>query len=224
MDIRAVAFDAYGTLFDTDSVATAVEEEYPRHGSAIVALWRRKQLEYTWLRSLMERYEDFWSVTRAALIYALTEVGVEVEPSRCDRLMDSYLRLEPFAEVPTALAGLRPRPLHIFSNGSPRMLETMIANAGLEAVFDGSISVDEARVYKPSPACYALVPNHLDLPPAQVLFVSSNPFDVAGGKNFGFTTVWVRRGGGTFEQLGIDPDLVVDSLADLPGALTGREA
>jgi len=220
-DIRAVAFDAFGTLFDVRSVETAIDEEFPGHGAAVGERWRAKQLEYTWLRSLMDRYEDFWTVTGDALVVALRSADLPVDEDVRTRLLEASLHLEPFPEVVEALEALRPHPLHVFSNGTPRMLETMVSNAGLGRFFDRLISVEEAGVYKPSPRCYALVTDMLALAPAQVLFVSANPWDAAGGKSFGFTTAWVRRGDAVMDELGAPPDVEVEGLADLPGWLVG---
>lgn len=218
-DIHAVAFDAYGTLFDVRSVQAAVEDAFPGHGAAVTELWRIKQLEYTWLRSLMDRYADFWTVTDDALAFALRSVGVTADDEARRGLMQAYLQLESYPEVAEALEALAPRPLHIFSNGSPRMLEAMVAHAGIDRLLDGLISVDQARIYKPSPRCYALVTDTLGLAPEQVLFVSANPWDAAGGKSFGFTTAWVRRGRAIAEELPARPDVEVPDLLRLAGWL-----
>lgn len=217
--IRAIAFDAYGTLFDVHSVGAAVDELFPGHGAAVSEVWRTKQLEYTWLRSLMDRYEDFWTLTRDALVFALKAAGLPIDDDVCDRLLDATLHLAPFAEVPAALQALKPRPLHIFSNGSPAMLEAMVANAALDGLLDGIISVDEAGIYKPSPRCYALVPDKLGVAAEEVLFVSSNAWDAAGAKNFGFTVAWIRRSATTMDELALPPDVEVEMLTDLVGWL-----
>lgn len=214
-----MAFDAYGTLFDVHSVIAAAEELFPGKGELVSRLWREKQLQYTWLHSLMERYEDFWSVTRSALVYALKNQSVGSEAGVIDRLMEQYLHLEPYPEVRDALRALKPRRLVIFSNGSPDMLEGVVKNSGLDELLDGIISVDESRVYKPSPRAYALVSERLAVPASEVLFVSSNAFDAVGAKSFGMRVAWIQRTTGQMEELGIEPDLTVRLLTDLASAL-----
>lgn len=218
-EVDALAFDAYGTLLDVRSTAAAVAEVVPERAGGVTEVWRAKQLEYTWLRSLMDRYEDFWTVTRDALVFTLKYHELKVDDGVVDELMDSYLRLEPFRDASEALRALRARPRYVFSNGSPAMLEVVLSNSGLDELLDGVISVDAARVFKPSPRCYALVPDRLGLNPQQVLFVSSNAWDVVGAKSFGFTTAWVRRSAVVGEELGLHADVTVESLADLPPLL-----
>jgi 2-haloacid dehalogenase len=192
---RTVVFDAYGTLFDVQSVQARVEAACPGHGAVISQLWRLKQLEYSWLRTLMgEPFVDFWTVTRQALGFALAAAGVTLPPEQVDALAAEYNRLAPYPEVRAALAAL-PARLAILSNGSQPMLDALIAHAGFGDRFDGVISVDAARAFKPHPRCYELVEATLGVRREQVVFVSSNGFDIAGAKRFGFTTVWLRRGG-----------------------------
>ena len=211
---RAVLFDAYGTLFDVHSVIEA--------GRAITAdplalslLWRGKQLEYTWLRSLMGRYEDFWQVTEAALRFAVRRLDLAATDADLGRLMDAYLSLAPFPDVAGALDRLAGTPLGILSNGSPRMLAAAVASSGLGSRFQHVLSVDAVRTYKPSPAVYALGTQALGLPAADVLFVSSNGWDVAGARAFGYRTCWCNRSGAPVEELGAAPDSVVDRLDQL---------
>ena len=212
---RAFLFDAYGTLFDVHSVIEA--------GRAITAdpvalsmLWRQKQLEYTWLRSLMGRYEDFWAVTEAALRFAVRRLRLPATDADLGRLMDAYLSLAPFPDVGSAMERLGGAPLGILSNGSPRMLEAAVTSCGLAGAFRHVLSVDRARTYKPSPAVYALGTAALGLPAADVLFVSSNGWDVAGAAAFGYRTCWCNRLGAPVEELGDAPDLVVERLDQLP--------
>ncbi len=219
-DSPAVVFDAYGTLFDVLSVVAACNEIWPNQGEALSRLWRSKQLEYTWLRTLMDRYADFYTVTAEALAYACAAMNLRLTRAVQDRLMDRYLHLSAFPEVPAALTGLRPgRQLAIFSNGSPDMLDPLVSNAGLAGSFDYVLSVDAAKVYKPDPRAYALVAEHLRLKPAQMLYISSNPFDVIGARSFGFRVVWVNRVGATFDRLGVEPELVVTRLTEIASAL-----
>ncbi len=218
--IDVVAFDAYGTLFDVHSVVAAAEAAYPGHGTEISELWRNKQLQYTWLRSMMERYRPFSEVTRAALRFTLRDLDLPYEREISDRLMDAYLHLDPFPDTAKALPALRPRQLWIFSNGDPAMLEPLAANSGLDTLLDGLISVDDAAVFKPSPRCYALIPQRLGVPSDRILLVSSNSFDVAGAASFGLATAWIRRTHRTPEALDLPPDIEVDLLTDLPAALS----
>jgi 2-haloacid dehalogenase len=224
--IRALVFDAYGTLYDTQSVLAKAEQLCPGKGELIAQLWRLKQLEYTWLRTLLQDYANFWEVTRAALEFALKAAGVEPSEAIRAPLMDDYLNLDPYPEAREALAALAGRRLAILSNGSPHMLETLVRNTGLDQWIEAVISVDAARTYKPHPSCYALVEQRLGVAKGEVLFVSSNGFDVAGAKAFGFNVAWIRRSGagaptlygmlrGRAEELGHAPDHVVSSLTDL---------
>jgi len=243
MRISTLVFDAYGTLYDVLSVAGRVKELCGDKGDLITALWRIKQLEYTWLSSLMDAYQDFWSVTRAALEFTLAGVGIEPQAALCDRLMDSYLHLELYEEALQALSALGDHKLAILSNGSPDMLDALIQSSGVADRFADVISVDRVRHFKPDPACYALVEPALGVSRQEVLFVSSNGFDVAGAKRFGFRVAWIERGGahapadhavvgpaefyrmirGRGEQLGYPPDYRVRRLTDL-AALVGASA
>lgn len=224
-NIQAVVFDAYGTLYDVHSVVTACEAKWPGHGESLSKLWRAKQLEYSWLQSIMERYVDFRAVTTAALDYACESLKLPLDDGARSELMENYLHLKPFPEVPAALAALKPgRKLVIFSNGSPGMLGPLVANTGLGKLLDGWISADEVRVYKPDPRSYTLVTKKLGLPADQMLFISSNPWDVAGSKAFGFNVAWVNRANAVFDKLGVSPDLVLKSLAELPTRLSQEKA
>lgn len=213
--VRGYVFDAYGTLFDVHAVAEA-GREITDDPAALSALWRQKQLEYTWLRALMGRYEDFWAVTEAALRHAIRRLGLEASEAQVGRLMDAYLSLACFPEVPAALARLAPRPRAILSNGSPRMLRAAVAASGLQAMLAHVLSVDTVRTYKPSPLVYALGPEALGVPPGDLLFVSSNAWDVAGAKAFGYRVAWCNRTGAPEEQLDLPPDLVITRLDQLP--------
>ena len=188
-------FDAYGTLYDVHSVAAATEEVFPERGEIVTQVWRLKQLEYTWLRSLMERYEDFWTVTRESLVYTLDTLGLEASKEDFDTILDSYLHLAPYPDTRDALERLREagHRLAILSNGSQRMLDELVGNTGLEALLDAVISVDPGGVFKPSPTAYSLVRERLGAEPADVVFVSSNPFDACGAKHHGFRVAWIER-------------------------------
>jgi 2-haloacid dehalogenase len=231
MPVRALVFDAYGTLYDVQSVLAKAEALCPGKGEVITQIWRLKQLEYAWLRSLMQEYEDFWVVTGAALDFALRAAGVEPNDAIREPLMENYLHLDPFPEAAEALAALAGHKLAILSNGSPRMLRELVRNSGLDRWIEAAISVDDARAYKPHRSCYGLVEPALGVLKEEVLFVSSNSFDVAGAKAFGFEVAWIHRstGGasatmfgmlrGRAEELGHAPDHTVSALTDLPDLL-----
>jgi 2-haloacid dehalogenase len=210
-DPRAFVFDAYGTLFDVHSVMEAARAVTP-DPQALSQLWRQKQLEYTWLRSLMGRYQDFWLVTGQALRFALRRLGITAAESQIEALMSAYLTLSPFPEVPNALRALRGRPLAILSNGSPRMLESAVRSSGLGAAFDHVLSVDAVGVYKPSPLVYDLAVRAFGLPASEILFVSSNAWDVAGAGAYGFMTCWCNRTNMPADELDVTPDYEVDRL------------
>ena len=213
--ISALVFDAYGTLFDVHSVTRLAETLFPGRGAQLSAAWRGKQLEYTWQRSLMGSYEDFSRVTRSALQWSLESLGLECDDGALRSLMDEYRRLEMFPEVPAALDALsKERPLAILSNGHPEMLEAVVRHNGLHFRFRGGvISVHAAKVFKPDPRVYRLVEDRLGVPRRMIAFVSSNGWDAAGAKAFGFTTYWVNRANAPVERLGVRPDEVVRDLA-----------
>ena len=225
LDIGALAFDAYGTLFDVHSVVAACEAAFPSRGEALSRLWRDKQLEYTWLISLMGRHEDFWAVTEKALRYACQHLGLPCDAATHTRLLESYYHLAAYPEVPASLARLAVnRRLVILSNGTPQMLAAVTRAAGLTAVFDELISVEAVGVYKPSPRVYALLPQRLGVPPEAIGFVSSNAFDSTGAKAFGLRTYWVNRQDTPPDGLGYPPDVVVRTLAELADRLAAERA
>jgi 2-haloacid dehalogenase len=218
VQVRGLLFDAYGTLFDVHSVVAAARA-VTADPEALSALWRQKQLEYTWLRSLMGRYEDFWAVTEAALTFACRRLGLAVDVAARRRLMEAYLALDAYPEVREVLGRLRALPCAILSNGAPRMLEAVVARNRLGEAFRAVISVDEVRTFKPAPAVYALGPARLGLPRDAIGFVSSNGWDVAGAKAFGLRVAWVNRQGAPLDELGVTPDLEVRDLGQLAQAL-----
>jgi 2-haloacid dehalogenase len=234
MPIRAFVFDAYGTLFDVQSVLERVERACPGRGVLITQVWRLKQLEYTWLRTCMEDFADFAAVTRDSLVYALDAAGVAPTDALTSELESAYLHLTPAPEAADALRALAGRTRAIFSNGSRTMLDALVRNSGFEALLEHVISVDPAHAFKPSPTAYALVERAIGVPPGEAMFVSSNSFDVAGAKRFGFQVAWVRRGGSPepapanagptdmfkaqrlrAEVLRVEPDHVLSSLTAL---------
>jgi 2-haloacid dehalogenase len=187
MSPQCFVFDAYGTLFDVHSVIERAGGALPK---TLSTLWRQKQLEYTWLRSLMDRYEDFWAVTEAALRVAAAQLKIELTDAQHDALMQAYLVPSAFPDARAALAGLKGTPLAILSNGSPRMLESAVRHNGLGSFVAEIISVDRVKIYKPSPRVYALGPEILRVPAREILFVSSNSWDAAGAKAFGYQVCW----------------------------------
>ena len=220
MRVEALVFDLFGTLVDVSSVEGACAGEAP-DPHAFVTLWRQKQLEYSWLRALMGRYEDFWSVTSAALDYSLERFKMTPGDAARRRLLEAWLAVRPYPETAAALARLQPRSLAILSNGGPHMLEQVLRSAGLRDRFAHVLSVEEVRTYKPAPAVYALAERHVGLPRERLLFVSSNAWDVVGARAFGLRVAWVNRAGGPPERLGEGPDLIVRDLAELADYVTG---
>ena len=193
MTIKAVVFDAYGTLYDTQSVAAVTEQAFPGYGEIVTQIWRIKQLEYTWLRSLMGRYEDFSVITRDSLAYTLRVLGLKYDPAAFERIMDKYLHLDLYPDAMAALAAMKHRKLAILSNGSTGMLTTLVRNSGLGRVLDATISIDARKIFKPGPDAYSLIETRLGIKPAEVLFVSSNPWDACGAKAFGLNVAWIER-------------------------------
>jgi len=213
--IRGYVFDAYGTLFDVHSVVEA-GRAITSDPVTLAATWRQKQLEYTWLRALMGTYADFWVVTESALRYTIRRLGLIATEAQVRRLMEAYLTLACFPEVKTALGRLAGRPRAVLSNGAPQMLAAAVASSGLAALLEHVISVDRVKTYKPSPLVYALGPETLGVAAGELLFVSSNAWDVAGAKAFGYRVAWCNRTGAPEEELGVRADLVVDALDKLP--------
>jgi 2-haloacid dehalogenase len=244
MTIKAVVFDAYGTLYDIQSVASVTEAAFPGYGELITQIWRIKQLEYTWLRSLMHRYQDFSAVTRESLAYTLKALGLQHDAHVFEHIMDKYLHLDLYPDATAALAAMRGKKLAILSNGSPAMLDALVQNSGLK--LDATISVDPQQIFKPSPDAYALIESRLGVKPADVLFVSSNPWDACGAKAFGLKVAWIERITPQamalacikndmlppltlfkairtqMDELGLEPDYRIRALAELPGLVEAR--
>jgi 2-haloacid dehalogenase len=219
-DVRACVFDAYGTLFDVGSAAAACAPVLGAQAAALAALWREKQLQYTWLRGLQGRHADFWQVTGEALDFALDSLAIADPPLRA-RLMDLYLALAAYPEVPQVLRTLKGAglPIAILSNGSPRMLAATVQSAGLAGLVDRVLSVEEAGVYKPHPRVYGLAVERLGLEPGKIAFQSANGWDAWAASAFGMRVVWCNRQGARPERLPGRPDCEVASLAELPALL-----
>jgi 2-haloacid dehalogenase len=246
--IKAVVFDAYGTLYDIQSVAAVTEETFPGYGEIVTQIWRLKQLEYTWLRTLMQRYRDFSAITRDSLAYTLRILGLQYDSVAFERLMDRYLHLDLYPDAIGTLSAIKDRKLAILSNGSPDMLNALVANSGLDRLLDATISIDAKKIFKPSPDAYSLIETALGVRPADVLFVSSNPWDACGAKAFGLNVAWIERVTPEamalscvtseliapltmfkalrtqMDELGIAPDYRIRALSELPKIVASHES
>jgi 2-haloacid dehalogenase len=211
--LKALVFDAYGTLFDVHSVARRCESFWPGKGALLSQAWRAKQLEYSWLHSLMRRYRPFSQVTREALAYACQALELSLDAIRMEALMGEYQMLAPYPEVAGFLKDLKTQKRAILSNGSPDMLQPLVANSGLR--FDAVLSVDELKIYKPAPEVYELAVRKLQTRKEDIGFVSSNCWDALGAKSFGFTVYWINRGGLPLDRLGFTPDKTIRNLTEL---------
>jgi 2-haloacid dehalogenase len=222
MPARHILFDAYGTLFDVHSVIAACEAAFPGKGGQLSQLWRTKQLEYTWLRTLGGRYVSFWTVTQDALDYALQSVGLAATPAQREAILDRYFHLSAYAEVSAVLDTLRERgcTLGTLSNGSPEMLHAVLNSSGIASKLTHVLSVDPVQQFKPSPTVYALGTAACGVPAHEIVFVSSNAWDIAGAAWFGYATYWVNRANAPRERLGIAPDGEGHDLTTLPGFLS----
>jgi len=220
--VVACLFDAYGTLFDVTAAARRLADEIGPDWDRLAEAWRVRQVEYTWLRSLMDRYVDFQTVTAEALDFAFASLGQVPRPGLLDDLMTLYMSLAPYPEAASTLAALRDRGIAtaILSNGSPGMLESVVAAAGLSDLLDDVLSVDTVRRFKPAPEAYALGCRRFAVERSALAFVSSNGWDVAGAAAFGFPTLWVNRRNAPEERLPGRPMVELESLAPLPEYLS----
>jgi 2-haloacid dehalogenase len=211
----------YGTLVDPAGISGRLERYLPEQAQSLAEVWRRKQLEYTFRLAAMELYQDFEQVTRKALDYALATVGRELAPEQKDDLIERYNDLERFADVEPGLELLKEagHAMIVFSNGAPHMLEALMDSAELRPYFEGFVSVDEVKTYKPSPETYRHAARRLGRPIGEVRLVSSNPFDDIGAQAAGMKSAWVDRSGGLFDTLGPTPEIVVGTLTELADAL-----
>ena len=219
--IQACVFDAYGTLFDFNSAVALHRARLGEIADQFSALWRRKQLEYTWLRSLMHRHADFYQVTQDALDYCLDTFDVMDSALRFD-LMDAYRQLDCYPDVRPTLAQLKAQGLltAILSNGSPSMLQAAVKNADIQILIDRILSVEQVGVYKPDPRVYQLAVDQLALSPRKIVFLSSNAWDTIGAANFGLRVVWVNRSNQFPERLPFKADAEIQSLVELPTFLS----
>ena len=219
--VRACVFDAYGTLFDFAAAARGCGDVLGDRIDQLTSLWRDKQLQYTWLRALQGRHADFWQVTGDALDFALETLDID-KPGLRDRLMQLYLTLDTFPEVPSVLSALKTAGLKtaILSNGSPRMLDAAVVGAKLNGLLDAVLSVEDVGVYKPHPKVYGLAVERLGIPASAIAFESSNEWDAYAASAFGMQVVWCNRYGQRRERLPGAPAREVRSQAELP-ALVG---
>ena len=219
-DIGACVFDAYGTLLDFNSAVERCRDRIGARADELSALWRLKQLQYTWLRSLMGRYVDFWHVTGEALDHSMKAVGLDDEALRAE-LMQLYLSLEPFADARDCLVRVKEAGSRtaILSNGSMTMLVAAVKNAGLDDVVDAIYSVDRAEIFKPHHSVYQIPVDELKMPAQRICFLSANGWDAHGGAVFGFRVAWINRSGQPAEMLPGDIQVELASLAELPALL-----
>ncbi len=219
-DIGACVFDAYGTLFDVAAAAAQCRDALGDKADELSAIWRTRQLEYTWLRSLMQEYVEFWQVTGDGLDYALAALGIKDDALR-QRLMDIYMRLDAYPEVKDVLTALKAGGIKtaVLSNGSPEMLSSAVDNATIADLLDDVFSVDSIGVYKPHPSVYQMAVDGLGVEAGRICFMSSNAWDAAAAANFGFRVVWVNRFGQPQERIPGNPEHEVKTLEALPPLL-----
>jgi 2-haloacid dehalogenase len=217
MSFQAIIFDAYGTLFDVYAIAAEAERQFPGQGAALANLWRDKQIEYTRLRTLSDTYQPFDSVTRDALQFACSRLGLPLSPESQSQLMDQYNRLTPFPENLNVLNELKRhgQKLAILSNGNPEMLDPVIKAAGMDGMFTHVLSAHSVKKFKTAPETYRLGTSTLGLAAKDCLFVSSNGWDICGAAWFGYPTFWVNRAAAPLEVLGVTPNGEGRSLNDL---------
>lgn len=214
--IKALVFDAFGTLFDVQSLDQRLETHFGSQASEINAIWRQKQLQYTWLRSLMDRYKPFSSVTAEALTFACKEIGVTLTDEVKAHMMQGYYELQAYSTLKKGLGELKKHyRLAVLSNADPAMLNSAAEFNEIDHFFDAILSVDSLQQFKPIPAVYELAPKALELQATEVAFVSSNTWDVTGAKSFGLFTIWLNRNQATMETLGYAPDIEINNLASL---------
>ena len=219
-DIDACVFDAYGTLFNVAAAASQCRDALGDKADELSAIWRTRQLEYTWLRSLMDEYVEFWQVTGDGLDYALAVLGIDDAALR-ERLMEIYMRLDAYPEVKDVLTTLKGGGMKtaILSNGSPKMLASAVENAAINDVLDDVFSVDSIGIFKPHPSVYQMAVDGLNVEAGRICFMSSNAWDAAAAANFGFRVVWVNRFGQPRERIPGQPEHEVTTLDALPPLL-----
>jgi 2-haloacid dehalogenase len=222
--VKALAFDAYGTLFDVFSVTALCEKLYPGKGNQIAQIWRVKQLQYSLMRSLMGRHRDFWGLTEDGLVWAAKNQKVDLPAANKQQLMDAYLSLAAFPDVKPGLEALKKQgiKLAILSNGEPKMLEAAAKSAGIRDVLDDIVSVEEVKIFKVSPRVYNLGPERMKVTNPELGFISANSWDINGAASAGLNTFWIQRSAAEVpEELGFQAGAVVKAITELPGVLRG---
>ena len=214
-NIKAIIFDAYGTLFDVNSAAKKCKDKIGNKWEDFANYWRTTQLEYTWLRSLMNRHKDFWQVTEDSLDKSMK--AFEIDSSMRNELLDLYKKLSTFPEVKEALNNLKERnyKLAILSNGTPALLNELVKSNNLDNIFDDIFSIEEAGIYKPNSKVYDLPIKKYQIQKYEVAFLSSNTWDVSGGGNYGYSAIWVNRNKNFFDNLDYKPENEVENLKQL---------
>jgi len=214
-NIKAIIFDAYGTLFDVNSAAEKSKEKIGDKWEGFANYWRTTQLEYTWLRSLMKRHKDFWQVTEDSLDKSMQTYKIDL--SMRNELLDLYKILSPFSEVPEVLKSLKEKKykLAILSNGTPTLLNQLVEINNLENIFDDIFSIEEVGIYKPDSKVYDMPINKYQIKKSEIAFLSANTWDVSGGGNYGYNSIWVNRKNNIFDNLDYQPKLEIKNLKDL---------
>ena len=214
-NIKAIIFDAYGTLFDVNSAAKKCKDKIGDKWEGFANYWRTTQLEYTWLRSLMKRHKDFWEVTEESLDKSMK--AYEIDASMRNELLDLYKVLSTFKEVPEVLKLLKERNLKlaILSNGTPSLLDRLVKSNDLENIFDDIFSIEQVSVYKPDSRVYDMPIRKYQIEKKEVAFLSANTWDVSGGGNYGYNAIWVNRNNNIFDNLDYDPKYKIKNLSEL---------
>ena len=214
-NIKVCAFDAYGTCFDINSAAQNLAKEIGEDWLSFSTTWRTVQLEYTWLRSLMKKHEDFWRVTEDSLDFAME--SHKIDKKFRSKLLELYKKLNSYPELVTCLKNLKEKNVKtcILSNGSPSLLDELTVHAKVKELFDDLISIEDVGIYKPHPKVYELVTKKYNCKPEEVCFLSSNTWDIVGGGTFGYQSIWVDRFGKTFDKLGYQPKFKIKDLSEL---------
>jgi 2-haloacid dehalogenase len=218
-DIKAIVFDAYGTLFDVNSAAEKCKGKIGDKWEGFANFWRTTQLEYTWLRSLMKRHKDFWQITEDSLDKSMKYF--KIDRSMKNELLNLYKVLSPYPEVKEVLKKLKVKEykLAILSNGTPALLSELVKSSNLENIFDDLFSVEEVRIYKPDSKVYDLPIKKYQIKPDEVAFLSANTWDVSGGGNYGYNAIWVNRNNNIFDKLDYEPKNEIKNLKQLIGVI-----
>ena len=214
-NIKAIIFDAYGTLFDVNSAAEKCKDKIGAKWGSFANFWRTTQLEYTWLRSLMKRHKDFWQVTEDSLDKSMK--AFNIDSSMRDELLNLYKVLSPFKEVPETLKALKERKLKlaILSNGTPTLLNELVTSNNLDNLFDDLFSIEEVGIYKPDSKVYDIPIKKYKIQKEEVAFLSANTWDVSGGGNYGYSSIWINRNNNIFDNLDYKPENEVENLKQL---------